>query len=84
MYSSAKLQDETTNKVETRYKTKAALATDKPAPNNESINLKGGTKSTLRNSETILLSKNSPNVAPSKIASNAKPTYWSSLCQVDK
>ena len=74
MYSLAKPQVEKTNKVASKYRMKPALKTDKPAPSNESINLKGGRKSATLNIAPTLPSKYSPNVAPNKIASSANTT----------
>ena len=54
MYSLAKPQVEKTNKVATRYRIKPALKTERPAPSNESINLKGGRKSATLNIATAL------------------------------
>ena len=74
MYSFAILQVEKTNKVESKYRMKPALKTDKPAPSHESINLNDGRKSATLNIAPTLPSKYSPNVAPNKIASSAKTT----------
>ena len=76
MYLSAMLQVEKTNSVAAKYKIKAARSVEMAAPTSESISLKGGTKSILRNNEPILPSKNSPIEAPINTASNAKATFW--------
>ena len=75
MYLSAMLQVEKTNSVATKYKIKPARSVEMAAPSSESISLKGGTKSVLRNIEPILPSKNSPIEAPINIASNTKTTF---------
>ena len=75
MYFSAIFQVENTNSVATKYKMKAARSKERVAPKSESISLKGGTKSILRNNEPILPSKNSPADAPINTASNAKATF---------
>ena len=75
MYLSAILQFEKTNSVATKYKIKAARSVEMAAPNSESMSLKGGTKSILRNNEPILPSNNSPSDAPINTASNAKATF---------
>jgi len=74
MYSLARPQVEKTNKVATKYRIKPALKTERPAPSNESINLKGGRKSATLNIAPTFPSKYSPNVAPNKIARSANTT----------
>ncbi len=69
-------QVENANSVATRYKMKAARIMEMAAPNSESINLKGGTKSIFQNSEPIVPSKNSPTDAAIKTVINAKATFW--------
>ena len=76
MYLSVILQFENIKSVATKYKMKAARSVEMAAPNRESISLKGGTKSILRNNEPILPSNNSPMEAAINTASNAKATFW--------
>ena len=76
MYLSEIPKVENTNSVATKYKIKAARSIEMAAPNSESINLKGGTKSIFLNKDPILPSKNSPMDAPINTASNAIATFW--------